>query len=106
MTTAQKIAEYNQANPGYAITNIKSTTKAGLDYMRSWQGRCTDLYDLYQKPSSYKREAWNDNLIDYQPREIISVQGNAMTFSVWLVANNGDVMHITRDNNYLVTVEG
>ena len=74
--------------------------------MRSWQGRCTDLYELYQKPSEYKREAWNDILKNYAPREIISVQGSAMTFSVWLVANNGDIIHITRDNNYLVTVKG
>jgi hypothetical protein len=62
------------------------------------------LDDLYQKPSEAKKASYNTILRTYNPKQIISVQGACFSYSVLLEAENGDVLHITKDNNYLVKV--
>ena len=102
MSTKQtKISEYNQKT-GYNITGIKrmSTTDIASRERYGYQS----LYDLYDNPSDRKVRAWHEILRKYQPRQILAVAGNCMDFSVLLIADNGDVLHITKCNNYLVEV--
>ena len=100
MTRAQQIAEYNKKYPSYNITKIKKFYGQPHDLKAVWGE--TSLYELYKKPSQAKVQAWQQIHHDYNPKEILSVQGNSMTYSVFLIAGNGDVLHITRDNNYLI----
>ena len=99
---ADKIKQYNELNSGYNITGIKKITQEQIDGCAKY-GK-DDLYELYAKPSDAKIEAWEWIRRTYKPSRIISVQGSCMTFSVLLEADNGDMLHITRDNNYLVEV--
>ena len=101
-TKADKVKQYNELNSGYNITGIKKMTEDEIE-LRAKYGE-DDLYGLYAKPSDAKIEAWEWIHRAYKPSRIISVQGSCMTFSVLLEADNGDVLHITRDNNYLVEV--
>lgn len=102
-TKADKIKQYNQGASGYNITGIKKMTSAQVEGYRRYGEK--DLHDLYKNPSVYKINSWNKILTDYSPIEIIGVQGSCHSYSVLLVAENGDTLHITKDNNYLVEVQ-
>lgn len=63
-----------------------------------------DIYDIYNKPSCYKIQAfneWNEKLV-----EIYGMSGNSCTFSIhgyikdenWKLHN----VRITHDNNYIL----
>lgn len=102
MTKQQRIAEYNKANPSYAITNIK---KLSRDYIVNARLRDSkSLDECYQTYSDDKKSSYAKILRDYEPLEIISVVGSSFSYSVLLVAGNGDTLHITKNNNYLVEV--
>lgn len=101
MTKAQRIAEYNLANKGYDITNIKKLPKSYIDYARVNGHK--SLFECYTKPSDTKIETYRDILELYKP-EIIEVNGGSNFYSVLLKAENGDILHITKANNYLVEV--
>lgn len=102
MIKSDKIKSYNELY-NYHITNIKKITRDQFNDMRN-NAKCCDLYYLYKKPSQAKIYSWNNILSDYKPIEIISVQGSCMTYGVWLIAENGSLLHITKCNNYLVEV--
>lgn len=102
MTRREQIKQYNIDNPGYNITAVKKFYGKPQDLSSVWSSK--SLYELYQKPSDAKIESWEEILRTYQPREILSVQGSVHTYSVHLIASNGDVLHITRSNNYLLEV--
>lgn len=97
------IKEYNENNPGYNITAIKTLDKGAMNAYEQW-GK-SSLYDLYDKPSQAKIDSWNEIIKTYSPDEILAVVGNSYSYSVLLIAGNGDVLHITRSNNYLVEVK-
>lgn len=100
MNKQARIKEYNDLNKGYNITNIRKLHGTASDLKNVW---CkTSLYDLYANPSDAKISSWNDILATYNPKEIISVQGSCHSYSVILIAENGDLLHITKSNNYLV----
>lgn len=103
ITKLDRIKEYNQNNPGYNITATKRMTEQDLAWYEKWGARSLD--DLYKNPSDAKRSSYNAILRDYKPRRIIGVQGSCHTYSVVLEAANGDILHITARNNYLVTVK-
>lgn len=102
MSIRERITEYNKVNRGYNITGIKKLPKSHLDWSRVNGAKSLD--ELYKSYSDIKRSSFNEILETYKP-EIISLQGNAMAYSVYLVASNGDTLWITRDNNYLVDVQ-
>ena len=102
MTKADKIKAYNELY-NYHITGIKKMTAEQLNNYKRYN-QYNSLYELYQKPSQAKIDSYNNIFTDYEPKEIISIQGNCMTYSVILIAKNGSVLHITRDNNYLIEV--
>lgn len=102
MTKQERIKEYNQVNTGYNITGIKKLPKEHLNWSRI--NRAKSLDELYKSYSNIKRKSYEDILNTYKP-DIISLQGSCMAYSVYLVADNGDTLWITRDNNYLVEVE-
>lgn len=101
-TKAERIKEYNNNNPYYFITGIKKISKESLDYQKLHFAKSLD--DLYQSYSDLKDISYKKILQTYRPIEIIGLQGSSMTYSVTLVASNGDILWITRDNNYLVDV--
>jgi len=98
-TQAERVKEYNIVNKGYNITGIKKLSKEDLDCSRLNGYKSLD--ECYKNYSWAKESSYNKILETYKP-EIISVQGGSMTYSVYLVADNGDTLWITRDNNYLV----
>ena len=100
LTKADRIKEYNRVNPDYNITNIKAMRADNL----GWSGSNTSLFELYDKPSDEKIEIWEELLETYKPSRIYSVQGSGWAFSVVMRADNGDVLHITKGNNYLIDV--
>lgn len=102
MTRAQRVAEYNSEHD-YQITGIKSMTVEQIESYKKYGSKSLDEH--YQKPSDAKRDSYQWILSKYKPQEILAVQGNSMTYSVLLIAENGDTLHITRDNNYLVEVK-
>ncbi len=102
MTKQERITEYNQLNRGYNITGIKKVTSEHLEWFRC--NGIKSLDDLYQSYSDAKRSSYRDILDTYKPVEIIGLQGSSMAYSVTLKASNGDILWITRDNNYLVDV--
>lgn len=101
-TKAQQVKEYNDNNPGYYITGIKSLSSEQINAYRKYGAGSLD--ELYKSPSDAKKSSYNKILRDYSPREIIAVQGSCHTYSVILEAGNGDILHITQQNNYLVKV--
>lgn len=103
MRKQDKINEYNSKNKDYNITNTKTISQDSLDYMRVNDDK--SLYEKYDKPSYLKIDSWNEILQTYKPQEIISVQGSHFAYSVYLIAENGDILHITKSNNYLVKVK-
>lgn len=102
MTRAEQIAEYNSKHD-YQITGIKSMTVEQIESYKKYSSKSLDEH--YQKPSQAKQDSYEWILRTYKPREILAVQGNSMTYSVLLIAENGDTLHITRSNNYLVEVQ-
>jgi hypothetical protein len=99
MTKQQRIEQYNKLNAGYNITGIKKLSKEHLNYARLNYAKSLD--ELYKSYSFAKEASFKSILNTYKP-EIIGLQGSSMTYSVYLVADNGDTLWITRDNNYLV----
>lgn len=102
MTKQDKIKAYNSKNDGYNITNIKKMTQEQIENYRVYGDK--SLYELYADPSQLKIDSYNEILATYKP-EIIGVQGSCFSYSVLLKADNGDILHITKDNNYLVEVK-
>lgn len=103
MSKQDSIKRYNDLNPSYNITNIKKMTKDEY-HSRVLQGG-QSLDEVYGSYSNAKRQSWNDIMDTYKPQEIKSVIGSSHAYSVMLVAENGDLLWITRDNNYLVVVK-
>lgn len=103
LTRAQQIKQYNELNPSYNITRVKRMTREQIASWRQWSE--SDLYELYQNPSYAKRASWSKIFDDYNPSEVLGVCGNSMAYSVILRADNGDLLHITRDNNYLIELK-
>lgn len=100
MTKAERIKAYNDLYPGFNITGIKKMTENEIESRIQWGGR--SLRDVYKRPSDAKLEAYDDLIEQYRPKSVLAVNGNSQTFAVLLVAWNGDTLHITKDNNYLV----
>lgn len=100
MTKAQRIEEYNTVNKGYNITGIKKVSKDHLRWLDVNGAKSLD--ELYKSYSSAKRNSYTAILRTYEPRKIIGLEGGSMTYSITLVASNGDTLWITRNNNYLV----
>lgn len=100
MNKRERIEQYNKANPGYAVTGIKKMTLGEIANYRKYGA--SSLYDLYVRPSYTKEASYSKIMHDYQPREIIAVQGSSHSYSVLLRAGNGDLFHITHANNYLI----
>ncbi len=102
-TKKERIAIYNAVNKGYNISDIKKLT---LEQIRGYENfGAKSLYELYQKPSNNKIESYNYILATYKPKEILCVQGSCNTYSVLLVAENDNILHITKGNNYLVKIK-
>ena len=104
MTREQLRARARELYPSYDITGVTSMTREQLRARAASPYSNKSLDELYQKPSQAKREAWDWIEKTYEPRDIIDVSGNSMTFSVLLETEDGVTMHITRANNYLVEV--
>ncbi len=102
-TKAQRVKEYNENNKGYYITNIKKMTQEQVDNWKKYSENT--LHELYKRPSDAKVNSWRKLWVQYEPLEVLGFTGNSQTYSVMLVAANGDLLHITRDNNYLVEVQ-
>ena len=102
MTKYDKIKQYNEQT-GYNITNTKNMTLDNIANYRRYGKRSLD--DMYIRPSDYKVASYKAILDKYQPREIIGVQGSCHSYSVVLQASNGDYLHITKDNNYLINIK-
>lgn len=100
MTKTERIEAYNELYPRFNITGIKKMTEDEIESRIQWGGR--SLRDVYKRPSDAKLEAYDDLIEQYRPKSILAVHGNSQSFSVLLVAWNGDTLHITKDNNYLV----
>ena len=101
MTKAQKIKAYNELNSNYEITGIKKMSKESINYSKVHGYK--SLNELYKSYSDIKRSSYQAILATYNP-EILDVSGNCMMYSVLLKASNGDILHITRANNYLIEV--
>lgn len=102
MTKAQRIKEYNELNKDYCITGIKKVNKEHLQWLELNGSKSLD--ELYNSYSNAKRSSYEDILKTYEPIKIIGLVGSSMTYSITLQAKNGDILWITRDNNYLVEV--
>jgi hypothetical protein len=103
MSTKQDfINKYNQKNPTYHITGLKKLEVDSLEYAKTHHPKSLD--ELYSSYSDAKYSSWRKILEDYKPQSIIGLQGSSMAYSVKLIAENGDVLWITRNNNYLVEV--
>lgn len=103
MTKAERVKKYNELYEGYHITDIKKMTQGQVDYYKHY-GEAS-LNDLYKNPSQAKLDSWRKIWVQYEPLEVLGFVGNSMTYSVMLIAKNGSLLHITRNNNYLVEVQ-
>lgn len=103
MLKSEKIENYNLEYPSYKITGIKKMNKKSINYSKV-HGNKT-LSELYNSYSDIKRSSYQAILATYKP-QILDVSGNNMMYSVLLKADNGDILHITRANNYLIEVTG
>ena len=101
MNKQQRIQEYNLVNKGYNITNIKKMNNETIEAYGKWGA--SSLNELYANPSNAKKASYKDIINTYNP-EIISVQGSCHSYSVILRASNGDILHITKSNNYLIDI--
>jgi hypothetical protein len=100
MTKQEQIKQYNNLYPNFNITAIKRLTTDQIESYIKYGKR--SLNDLYKTYSDAKRNSYNDILATYKPNAILAVQGSGFTYSVLLVAWNGDKLLITKCNNYLV----
>lgn len=98
-TKAEKVKAYNELYPKYNITGIKKMTEAEIENRIKWGARSLD--EAYKSYSDAKEASYKEILRTYRPN-ILAVAGNSQTYTVLLMAENGDMLHITRDNNYLV----
>lgn len=106
-TKKQLISEYNSVNSaysdkGYGITGIKEYPKEAIQWLRVNGAKSLD--ELYASYSDIKRRTYREILDVYAPLEVIGLQGSSMQYSVVLKASNGDILWITKANNYLVKV--
>jgi hypothetical protein len=102
MNKQERIKEYNSKNALYNITGIKKVSKGHLDYLKNNSAKT--LGELYQSCSNAKWSSYNEILATYQPKEVIGLVDSSMSYSITLVASNGDTLWITKANNYLVEV--
>lgn len=102
VTKAERVKQYNQANRGYNVTGIKKMTVEELQYIRLNEPKSLD--ELYSSYSDAKLRSYNDIMSTYKPQEIIAVRGSNHSYSVTLVAENGDILNITKSNNYLIEI--
>lgn len=100
LTIKQRIEEYNNLYPSYNITGIKKLTTDQIESYIIYGSRSLD--ECYQSYSDAKRASYEEILQTYNPNAILAVQGSTFSYSVLLVANNGDKLLITKGNNYLV----
>lgn len=100
MTKAERVKAYNELYPGFNITGIKKMTEGEIESRIQWGER--SLKDVYKRPSDAKLEAYDELVKQYRPKSVLAIQGNSQTFTVLLMAWNGDMLHITKGNNYLV----
>lgn len=101
MNKLERIKQYNEQNEGYNITNIKKMTKDQLSY---YENSNKTIWDLYQNPSWAKESSYNKIIEQYKPNRVLGLCGSSHAYSITLEAENGDILWITRDNNYLVEV--
>ena len=102
MSKAKQLQAARETYPSYHITGVKTMTQEQIDAHEKYSSHSLD--ELYQKPSAAKRSSYNDILRTYEPRTIHAVQGAAHSYSVLLTTSDGVTMHITKANNYMVTV--
>lgn len=102
MTRAEQIRDYNERNAGYYITGVKRMTAEQVD---AYKSDAKSVDELYRNPSDAKRESWREIVETYAPSEVLGLSGSCHTYSVMLRASNGDLLHITRDNNYLIELK-
>lgn len=104
MNKQDQIKQYNEQT-GYNITKIKNMTLDDINLYGYGFNTKYSLQKLYKNPSNDKITSYNAILRDYKPRKIICVQGSCHNYSVILQAENGDYLHITKSNNYLINVK-
>lgn len=104
MTKQDKLDKYRKQYPGYHLTGVKSMTLEQLQARNKYDDK--SLFELYARPSQAKIDSWYQILRTYKPKIIYAVTGNSMTYSVLLRTEHDEVMHITRDNKYLVEIKG
>ena len=102
MTKAKQLQAAREAHPSYHITGVKTMTQEQIDAYEKYSSKSLD--ELYTKPSDAKQASYSEILLTYEPRTIHAVQGSAHSYSVLLTTRDGVTMHITKANNYLVTV--
>lgn len=102
MTREEQIRDYNERNAGYYITGIKRLT---AEQVKAYRNGYKSVDELYRNPSDAKRASWRDIVTRYNPSEVLGLHGSCHTYSVVLRAENGDLLHITRDNNYLIELK-
>lgn len=102
MTKRERITQYNSLYPDYHITAIKRMTDEEINQRIIWGAKSLD--DCYKTYSNDKRRSYDQILETYRPNSILAVTGSSFSYSVLLVAWNGDKLLITKDNNYLVEV--
>lgn len=100
ITKRERIDQYNKQY-NYHITNIKKLPREHVEY-RLTHGAWS-LDELYKSYSDAKRQSYQWILDTYKPTRI-GLEGNCMTYSAVIQAANGDILWITRDNNYIVEV--
>lgn len=103
MNKQDQIKQYNEQT-GYNITNTKTMALSDIA-LYSYRNPNYSLDQLYKNPSNAKVTSYKAILDKYKPSEIVSVQGNCSSYSVMLKAENGDYLHITKSNNYLINVK-
>lgn len=101
MNKQERINEYNKNNKGYNITNIKKMSQEQLGY---YTNSNKTIWDLYQRPSYAKEKSYSNIIEQYKPNRILGLVGSSQSYSITLEAQNGDILYITKDNNYLVGV--
>jgi len=99
-TQAEKVKQYNKLYPDYNITGIKKVNKDHLNSLDINGAKSLD--DLYNSYSNAKYISYKEIIDTYKPEKIIGLEGNSMAYSITLIAENGDILWITRCNNYLV----
>lgn len=100
MTKQQRINEYNNLHYKYNITGIMKMTTEQIESRIKYGAKSLD--ELYKTYSNDKRNSYADILTTYSPNAILGLAGSCHSYSVLLVAGNGDKLLITKANNYLI----